>query len=155
MAQGWYLISGKKISYGHSEENQSSVGDSLVVSWIDCKLQKPWPSFEKLFYAFWPHSKGLPEIKRKNKLRFELIWIRALVLAVIVFHLNRLSRRKRGMAYNPLFIIPDFILHFPNELCYGYLRFEGNGKTIAKFIGKMQKKSGIMNNGFDAMPFSS
>ena len=41
---------------------------------------------------------------------------------------NRSSRRKRGMASNPLFIIPDFFLHFPNELCYGYLRFEGNGK---------------------------
>ena len=44
------------------------------------------------------------------------------------FTLNRSSRRKRGMASNPLFIIPDFFLHFPNELCYGYLRFEGNGK---------------------------
>ena len=32
------------------------------------------------------------------------------------------------MASNPLFIIPDFFLHFPNELGYGYLRFEGNGK---------------------------
>ena len=42
--------------------------------------------------------------------------------------LNRSSRRKRGMASNPLFIIPDLFLHFPNELCYGYLRFEGNGK---------------------------
>ena len=42
--------------------------------------------------------------------------------------INRLSRRKRGMASNPLFIIPDLFLHFPNELCYGYLRFEENGK---------------------------
>ena len=33
------------------------------------------------------------------------------------------------MASNPLFIIPDFFLHFPNEFCYGYPRFEGNGKT--------------------------
>ena len=41
---------------------------------------------------------------------------------------NRSSRRKRGMASNPIFIIPGFFLHFPNELCYGYLRFEGNGK---------------------------
>ena len=31
------------------------------------------------------------------------------------------------MASNPLFMIPDF-LHFPNELCFGYLRFEGNPK---------------------------
>ena len=50
------------------------------------------------------------------------------------------------MASNPLFIIPYFFLHFPNELCYGYLRFEGNGKipfpkvAIAKFVWKMQKK---------------
>jgi hypothetical protein len=29
-----------------------------------------------------------------------------------------------SMASNPLFIIPDFFFHFPNELCYGYLRFE-------------------------------
>ena len=41
---------------------------------------------------------------------------------------DRSSRRKRGMASNPLFIIPDFFLHFPNELSYGYLRFKGNGK---------------------------
>ena len=41
---------------------------------------------------------------------------------------NRSSRRKRGMASNPLFIIPEFFLHFPNKLSYGYLRFEGNGK---------------------------
>ena len=25
------------------------------------------------------------------------------------------------MASTPLFIIPDFFLHFPNELSYGYL----------------------------------
>ena len=28
-------------------------------------------------------------------------------------------------ASNPLFILPDFFLHFPNKLSYGYLRFEG------------------------------
>ena len=36
----------------------------------------------------------------------------------------------RGMMSKPLFIIPDFFQQFPNELCYGYFRFEGNG--IAK-----------------------
>ena len=51
--------------------------------------------------------------------------------------LNRSSRRKRGMASNPLFIIPDFFLHFPNELSYGYLRFEGNGKIP---LGRQGKK---------------
>ena len=36
------------------------------------------------------------------------------------------------MASNPLFVIlPDF-LRFSNELCYGYLRFEGNGKSFVK-----------------------
>ena len=47
--------------------------------------------------------------------------------------INRSSRRKRSMMSNPLFIIPDFFLHFPNELCYGYLRFEGNGKRQTFF----------------------
>ena len=37
---------------------------------------------------------------------------------------NRSSRRKRGMASNPLCIIPDFFMRFPNKLCYGYLRFK-------------------------------
>ena len=41
------------------------------------------------------------------------------------------------MASNPNFIIPDFFLHFPNEVCYGYLRFEGNEK---KSFGKVEKK---------------
>ena len=56
------------------------------------------------------------------------------------------------MASNPLFIIPDFFLHFPNKLCYGYLRFEGifpfpsnlsrpePRVAIAKFVWKIQKK---------------
>ena len=51
--------------------------------------------------------------------------------------LNRLYRRKRGMASNPLFTIPDFCLHFPNELCYGYLRFEENWKIP---FGRQGKK---------------
>ena len=60
--------------------------------------------------------------------------IRVQILFIVVF--NRLSRRKRGMASNPLFIIPDFFLHFPNELCYGYLKFEGNGKIPLGREGK-------------------
>ena len=40
------------------------------------------------------------------------------------------------MGSNPLFIIPDFFFHFPNELCYGYLRFEGNGKNPLGRYGK-------------------
>ena len=38
------------------------------------------------------------------------------------------------MASNPLFIIPDFFLHFSNKLCY--LRFEGNGKIPFGNVGK-------------------
>ena len=34
------------------------------------------------------------------------------------------------MASNPLFIIPDFRLYLPNELCYDYFRFEGNEKIL-------------------------
>ena len=39
------------------------------------------------------------------------------------------------MASNPL-LNTRVILHFPNELCYGYLRFEGNGKIPAGRQGK-------------------
>ena len=40
------------------------------------------------------------------------------------------------MASNPLFIIPDFFLHFPNELCYGYRSFERNGELPLGRLGK-------------------
>ena len=40
---------------------------------------------------------------------------------------NRLSRRKRGMVSNPLFIILDFFCIFPITLLW-LLRFEENGK---------------------------
>ena len=59
-------------------------------------------------------------------------------VAVKLFLLNRLSRRKRGMASKPLFIIPDFFLHFTNELSYGYLRYEGNWKIP---LGRQGKSS--------------
>ena len=36
------------------------------------------------------------------------------------------------MASNPLFIITDFCLHFPNDLSYGYLKFEGNEKILCE-----------------------
>ena len=41
------------------------------------------------------------------------------------------------MASNPLLIIPDFSLHFPKELSYDYLRFEGNGKIP---LGRRERK---------------
>jgi hypothetical protein len=40
-------------------------------------------------------------------------------------------------SYPKMEYIPGFSLHFPKELSYGYLRFEGNGK---KSFGKVGKK---------------
>ena len=48
--------------------------------------------------------------------------------------------------------IPDFSLHFPKELSYDYLRFEGIFPFPSKLVWKIQKKSGIMKSGLDAMP---
>ena len=56
------------------------------------------------------------------------------------FHIIRPSRRTRGTSSSPLFIIPAFFLYFSNELCYGYLRFEGNGKIPLGRDGKRRKK---------------
>ena len=79
--------------------------------------------------------------------------------------INRLSRRKRGMASNPLFIKPDFfcilvLLNWDSQQGRPFFlpsqrNFPVSFKTkvaLAKFIGKMQKKSGIMKSGLDAMP---
>ena len=63
--------------------------------------------------------------KIENKGQAHHMFSRFLNLRIYIFFheivfvlLNRLSRRKKGMGSNPLFIIPDFFLHFPNELCY-------------------------------------
>ena len=45
---------------------------------------------------------------------------------VILF--NNRFLRERGMASNPKMEYQVFSLHFPKELSYGYLRFEGNWK---------------------------
>ena len=46
------------------------------------------------------------------------------------------------MASNPLFIIHTrLFLHFPNELSYGYLTFEGNGKIPQ---GRQRKRSALL-----------
>jgi hypothetical protein len=47
------------------------------------------------------------------------------------------------LASNPLFIIPDFFLHFPNKLSYGYLRFEGDGKIPLGRQGKRRGKERV------------
>ena len=89
---------------------------------------------------------------------------------------DRLSRRKRGMASNPLFIKP--VLHFQNELSYvGCLSFLLNRDSqqgrpfslpsqrnfpisfkpkvaIAEFFWKMQRKTWYSILGVDAMPLS-
>ena len=83
------------------------------------------------------------------------------------------------MASNPLSIIPDFSLHFPNELSYGLKEFsfveprQPPGQTfsptfpknfpisfkpkvaIAKFIGKMQKSLVLWKVGWTPCLFSS
>ena len=41
---------------------------------------------------------------------------------------NNRFLRERGMACTPKMKYQGFSLHFPKELSYGYLRFEGNGK---------------------------
>ena len=44
--------------------------------------------------------------------------------------LNRLSRRKEGMAYNPLFIIPDFFFIFPMNFAMATLDLKEMGKYL-------------------------
>ena len=44
--------------------------------------------------------------------------------------LNRLSRRKEGMAYNPLFIIPDFFFIFPMNFAMATLDLKEMGKFL-------------------------
>ena len=44
------------------------------------------------------------------------------------------------MAYNPLFIIPDFFFHFHNVLCHGYLRFERKWENSFGKVMKMEGK---------------
>ena len=50
--------------------------------------------------------------------------------------INRPNSVVRGLASTPLFIIPDFSLHFPLELSYGYPWFEGSGKIPLGRQGK-------------------
>ena len=67
------------------------------------------------------------------------------------------------MAYTLKMEYQVFFLHFPKELSYGYLRFEGKWKipisfkpkvSIAEFFWKMQRKTWYSILGFDAMPLS-
>jgi hypothetical protein len=45
------------------------------------------------------------------------------------------------MAFNPSFHDIIFFLYFPNELSYGYLRFEGNEKIP---LGRQRKSSALL-----------
>ena len=38
------------------------------------------------------------------------------------------DRLKGKEAWCPTYFTTRLFLHFPNEICYGYLTFEGNGK---------------------------
>jgi hypothetical protein len=51
--------------------------------------------------------------------------------------LNRLSRRKRGMASNLLFIIPDFFCIFPMNFAMATLGL----KEMVKFLWEVREKS--------------
>ena len=51
--------------------------------------------------------------------------------------LNRSSRRKRGMASNPLFIIPDFFCIFQMNLAMATLGL----KEMGKFLWEGREKS--------------
>ena len=54
------------------------------------------------------------------------------------------------------YFITDFVSQFEMnaemDISKNQWRSTGGKVAIAKFIGKMQKKSGIMKNGLDAMP---
>jgi hypothetical protein len=47
-----------------------------------------------------------------------------------MYELNRSSRRKRGMASNPLFIIPDFFCVFPMNFAMATLGLKEMGKFL-------------------------
>ena len=49
---------------------------------------------------------------------------------------NRLSRRKRGMASNPLFIIPDFFCIFTMNFVMATLGLKEMGKFLWEGYGK-------------------
>ena len=87
------------------------------------------------------YSKYKPAKLREH---LELFWSRVNIPKVSFHFLTsfkRSSRKKGGMVTNLLFIITDFFFHFPNDLCYGYLRFEGNGKIP---LGRYRKRSTLL-----------
>ena len=49
---------------------------------------------------------------------------------------------KKRLGVQPQNGIPGFILHFPLEPSYGYLRFEGNGENSFGKVGKKEEKVG-------------
>ena len=78
-------------------------------------IQAADPEVENgMFNAVFNYLKSQPVLLKEEQ--------RQVSIKVLIFSsvFNRSSRRKRGMASNPLFIIPVFSLHFPKELSYGY-----------------------------------
>ena len=60
----------------------------------------------------------------------DLITITIKVGVSLNIMLNRSSRRKRGMASNPLFIIPDFFCIFQTNLAMATLGLKEMGKFL-------------------------
>ena len=50
---------------------------------------------------------------------------------------------KKRLGVQPTFHNTTFFLHFPNELSYGYLRFEGNGEIPMGRQGKRRGKEKV------------
>ena len=55
---------------------------------------------------------------------------KALKVVIMSVTLKRMSRRKRGMASNPLFIIPDFFCIFQTNLAMATLGLKEMGKLL-------------------------
>ena len=97
--------------------------------------------FEMISYFFFFQALILNGVPMWCQMKLIECWIWGSNLKSVKFQVNiylsfipfnKSSRRKRGMAFNPLFIIRTrLFLHFPNEHSYGYLRFEGSQTETA------------------------
>ena len=72
--------------------------------------------------------------------------------------INRLSRRERGMASNPLFIISDFFCIFPMNFAMATLGLKKMGKFLQTYGSHswvhLERKTWYSILGVDAMPLS-
>ena len=89
-----------------------------------------------------------------------IITIRCSTRSRFTTMINRSSRRKRGMASRPLFIIPDFFFIFQTNFAMATLGLKEMGKfkpkvAIAEFFWKMQRKTWYSILGLDDKPLST